>query len=532
LPVSATFQSYSAPIVDNVGPDAGDVTAATEISKWRKQVLTTNSDQPTNVPADLLQRDKALYIDGNWHVGGGKSPLIFVDPSKAKAFASLTPGSVEQVALAAEAATRAFPTWRATTGDHRSRYLRAIASGLAKRKPDLVALQMLNNGKPRFEAEIDVDDAIATFEYYASLAEGIDGQQGQRVDLGDAALTGSTQFEPLGPVALIVAWNFPMVTTAWKVAPALAAGCTAVLKPSEFTTLAELVYGDIASEINLPPGVLNIVPGGGDVGAALCGDRRIRKISFTGSNATGSRVMAAAASRIVPVSLELGGKSPIVILEDAEIEQAAEVASAGIFFNCGQMCSATSRLIVAASIADEFVEAMLSKARLITVGGPDNPDAQMGPLTTREQYEKVLSVFDKARTDGLHCIAGGVADSALGGFFIQPTIYRDVPIDHPVWRDEIFGPVLAIRTFTTVNEAVALANDTEFGLAATVVGGDKVAAEAVARRIDAGHVWVNTPQVFFPNTAWGGFKASGIGRELGPWGLAAYRGIKHMTRAA
>lgn len=493
--------------------------------------MSTNSHQPTNVPANLLQRDKAVYIDGGWHVGGGTSALVFVDPSRAKTFGSLIPGSVAQVALAAEAATRAFTTWRATAGAERSRYLSAIASGLSRRKPDLVALQMLNNGKPRFEAEIDVDDAVATFEYYAGLAEAIDGQQGQTVDLGDTSLAGSTHFEPLGPVGLIVAWNFPMVTTAWKLAPALAAGCTAVLKPSEFTTLAELVYGDIANEIGLPPGVFNIVPGGGDVGAALCADRRIRKISFTGSNATGGRVMAAAASRIVPVSLELGGKSPIVILEDADIEQAVEIASAGIFFNCGQMCSATSRLMVAASIADKFAEAMAARAEQIIIGGPDSPDAQMGPLTTREQFEKVKSVLDKARTEGLNCIAGGAPNVDLGGFFIQPTIYRDVPTDHPIWRDEIFGPVLAIRSFSTVDEAVALANDTDFGLAATVVGSDKDAADAVARRIDAGHVWVNTPQLIFPNTAWGGFKASGIGRELGPWGLAAYRAVKHMTSA-
>lgn len=494
--------------------------------------MNKKSDQPTNVPAELLQREKPVYIDGGWHVGGGTSPLSFVDPSKATTFAKLVPGSVEQVALAAEAAARAFATWRATAGSERARYLRAIASALATRKPDLVALQMLNNGKPRFEAEIDLDDAVATFEYYAGLAEKIDEQQGQTVDLGHAALSGSTQFEPLGPVGLIVAWNFPMVTTAWKVAPALAAGCTAVLKPSEFTTLAELVYGDIASEIGLPPGVLNILPGGGDVGAALCADRRVRKISFTGSNATGSRVMAAAASRIVPVSLELGGKSPIIILEDADIEQAVEIACAGIFFNCGQMCSATSRLIVAASIADKFSAAMVAKAKLLTAGGPDNPDTQMGPLTTREQFEKVTSVMSKARRDGLNCITGGTIDSTLGGFFVQPTIYRDVPTDHPIWRDEIFGPVLAIRSFKTVDEAVALANDTDFGLAATVVGSDKDAAAAVAGRIDAGHVWINTPQLIFPNTAWGGFKASGIGRELGPWGLAAYRGVKHMTRAA
>ncbi|MFD1744845.1 aldehyde dehydrogenase family protein [Rhizobium helianthi] len=483
------------------------------------------------VPTALLERKQTVFIDGQWLDGAGSQPIQAIDPSTGKAFAEFAPASKEQVAQAAAAAANAFSTWRQTSGSERAGFLRAIAKGLQARKPQLVALQMLNSGKPRFEAEIDVDDASATFDYYAELAEGLDGGQGKPVELPLEDLQGATYFEPLGPVALIVPWNFPMVTTAWKLAPALAAGCTAVLKPSEFTTLAEFVYGDLAIESGLPAGVLNIVPGLGDIGAALCADRRFRKISFTGSNATGARVMAAAAQRIVPVSLELGGKSPIVILEDADIDQAVEIASAGIFFNCGQMCSATSRLLVSDKIAEEFIEALVAKAASLNVGGHETAEAEMGPLMNGPQFEKVKAALQQAKADGLNCLTGGAAIAGREGYFVAPTIYRDVPMDNSVWRDEIFGPVLAVRSFSSVEEAIANANDTEFGLAATVVGTDRDKADAVAGRIDAGHVWVNSAQIIFPSTAWGGFKASGIGRELGPWGLSAYRAVKHVTRA-
>ena len=495
--------------------------------------MTTRSFAKTlDVSTALIDRANCVFIDGSWRAGQGAAAISAVDPSTGEAFASFRPASPEQVSDAAEAASRAFASWGKTKSDIRAGYLRAFANGLRARKQELVQLQMLNSGKPRFEAEIDVDDAAATFDYYAGLADQLDANQGRAVDLGQEGIAGATYAEPLGPVALIVAWNFPMVTTAWKLAPALAAGCTAVLKPSEFTTLAELVYGDLALEAGLPAGVLNIVPGAGDVGAALSDNRRFRKISFTGSNATGARVMAAAAARAVPVSLELGGKSPLIVLEDANIAEAVDIAAAGIFFNCGQMCSATSRLLVAEKIADQFTVAVVEKARNLTVAGYDNPDAEMGPLTTAPQFAKVKGVFAQAQADALDCLTGGRALEDRKGYFVEPTIYRNVPQDHAIWQEEIFGPVLALRSFATVEEAISLANDTSFGLAATVVGTDRKAAEAVARQIEAGHVWVNTLQLIFPNTAWGGFKRSGIGRELGPWGLSAYQGIKHITQAA
>lgn len=495
--------------------------------------MTTRTFAATlDVSTALTDRTACVFIDGAWRTGEGSTAIAAVDPSTGETFAQFQPTSPAQVDEAAEAATRAFASWGKMASARRAAYLRSFAEGLRARKSELVHLQMLNSGKPRFEAEIDIDDAAATFDYYAGLADQLDANQGRAVDLGLDGLAGATYAEPLGPVALIVAWNFPLVTTAWKLAPALAAGCTAVLKPSEFTTLAELVYGDLALEAGLPAGVLNIVPGAGDVGAALTGNRRFRKISFTGSNATGARVMAAAAARAVPVSLELGGKSPIIVLEDANIAEAVDIAAAGIFFNCGQMCSATSRLFVAGKIADDFIAALVEKAGKLTVAGYENADAEMGPLTTAPQFARVKSILAQAEADDLECLTGGKAIEGRKGYFVAPTIYRNVPQDHAIWQEEIFGPVLALRSFATVEEAIALANDTSFGLAATVVGTDKHAAAAVARRIEAGHIWVNTIQVIPPNTAWGGFKRSGIGRELGPWGLSAYQGIKHITRPA
>ena len=483
------------------------------------------------ISSSLLDRAEAVFIGGRWLAGKGDTPIAAVDPSTANAFAEFVPASIDQVAEAAEAAQRAFALWRRTSSGERATYLRAIAAALRARKAALAQLQMLNNGKPRFEAEIDVDDAAATFDYYADLAETLDGEQGKSVMLGQDALDGATYVEPLGPVALIVPWNFPMVTTAWKLAPALAAGCTAVLKPSEFTTLAELVYGDIAIEVGLPDGVLNIVTGAGEIGAAMCANRRFRKISFTGSNATGTRIMEAAAKRVVPVSLELGGKSPIVILDDADIAQAVEIAAAGIFYNCGQMCSATSRLLVSDKIADRFTEALIARTAAIAVGGHMMADTEMGPLTTDAPFAKVRATLEAGRASHLECLAGGEVLAEREGYFVAPTIYRNVPQDHPVWREELFGPVLAMRSFASDEEAIFMANDTEFGLAATVIGTDLDRASAMANQIDAGHIWINSLQLIFPSTAWGGFKASGIGRELGPWGLASYFAVKHVTRA-
>lgn len=474
-------------------------------------------------------RPESLFIDGAFRAATGGPRLTVTDPSTGTPFAEIAAAGPADVARATEAAAAAFPAWAALDGATRAGFLRRFAEGLRARTPDLVALQMLNNGKPRAEAELDLSDAAATFDYYAELAADLDARQGTTVPLPDPGFAAATRFEPLGPVGMIVPWNFPLVTSAWKIAPALAAGCTIALKTSEFTPLAELAYGDIAREAGLPPGVLNLLTGAAEAGAALAADRRLRKLSFTGSNAVGAKVMAAAAARCLPVSLELGGKSPIVVFADADLDHAVDCIAGGVFFNAGQMCSATSRLIVEAAVAPALLDRLAERATTLRVGPPTD-EPEMGPITTRPQFEKVARFLDRARAEGLACLAGG--EPAGGpGFFIRPSVYADVPVESFLWRDEIFGPVLAARSFRSEAEAVALANDTDYGLVATIVTADPARAERVAARMEAGHVWINSLQAIFPGTAWGGFKASGIGRELGPWGLAAYYGVKNITVA-
>jgi betaine-aldehyde dehydrogenase len=477
----------------------------------------------------LLERPQSLYIDGKWRAPAVPEPITVLNPSTGEPLSSIAGAGTEEVNDAVAAAQAAFAGWRSMSGRERGAWLDGFAKGLTQRLPALVELQMLNNGKPRGEAETDVRDAIATFEYYADLAAQLDEEQNSKVPLPDSGYSGKTRFEPLGPIGMIVPWNFPLVTSAWKVAPALAAGCTVVLKTSEYTPFAELVYADIAVEIGLPPGVLNILTGSGAAGATLAADRRLRKVSFTGSNAVGSKVMSSAAERCMPVSLELGGKSPIVVFADAPVEQAVEYIIGGIFYNCGQMCSATSRLIIEEGAAAAVLDHLVERCQRLKVGSPFEAGVEMGPLTTAPQYRKVVAALERAETSQLRCLTGGKALHEGGGFFVLPTVYDDVPVENPVWTEEIFGPVLAIRRFQNEPEAIALANRSDFGLVATIVTSDPKRAERVAAEVDAGHVWVNSVQVIFPQTAWGGFKASGIGRELGPWGLHSFTGVKHIT---
>lgn len=479
---------------------------------------------------DLLQRERPLFYAGQWQAASSSQQINAIDPSTGEIFSTLNCASAEDVSEAVAAATTAWKGWRELGGKQRAVYLNKFADGLESRTEVLIQLQMKNNGKPRFEAEIDVGDAIACFKYYATLAEGLEAKQNAAVALPDESFSAKTRLEPVGPVGLIVPWNFPLVTSAWKIAPALAAGCTVVMKNSEVTPLIELVYGDIAREAQLPAGVLNLVVGGAETGAALVQDRRLQKVSFTGSNQVGAKIMSAASTRTLPISLELGGKSPVLVLEDADIDLAIEIICGGIFFNCGQMCSATSRLIVHENIADQVIAGVIAKTKAMKVGSPTEADTEMGPLTSKAQFEQVKKYLQLAKADQLECLIGGNTQTQAG-YFVEPTIYKNVPQDHPIWRDEIFGPVLAIRIFKTEAEGIALSNDTHYGLVATIVSKDTEKAEYLASQIEAGHIWINAPQVIYPETTWGGFKASGIGRELGPWGLNAYLGVKNLTIA-
>ncbi|HWK72876.1 MAG TPA: aldehyde dehydrogenase family protein [Povalibacter sp.] len=475
-----------------------------------------------------------LFIDGQWASPILGATLPVINPAKEERIADVAAGSREDVDRAVNAARTAFNQWRKTTGAQRAKYLRAIASAIRSREEELAALSSLNNGKPLFEARIDIGDAAATYEYYATLAEQLDQRQNARVTLAAEGFASTTRLDPAGVVGLIVPWNFPFVTTAWKVAPALAAGCTVVLKPSEVTPLVELELGAIAQAVQLPNGVLNIVNGtGSEVGQVLVQHPGIDKISFTGSNRIGERVMQTAAQQIKNVSLELGGKSPMLVFDDADVEHAVEWILGGIFFNCGQMCSATSRLLVQAGIAPQLLQKLKTAAEALQLGDAFTDGVTMGPLTSAAQLKTVLGYIERGIAEGLTLLTGGKRASGFDrGYFVEPTIFVDVPTTSPLWREEIFGPVLCVRTFATEDEAIALANDSDFGLAAGIITGDAARAERVAQALEAGHIWINSLQVLFPETSWGGFKRSGIGRELGPWGLDAYLEVKHITQPA
>ncbi|SDY33164.1 aldehyde dehydrogenase family protein [Pseudomonas salomonii] len=473
-----------------------------------------------------------VFINGQWRAG--HEVLEVINPATEATLAHVSVGDASAVQLAVDAASAAFVDWSNSSGRDRGALLRKVAHGVSKQREQLMQLQSSNNGKPLFEAGIDVDDVIATFEYYAGICDAMDAGQDSPVALPGDDFSARLRREPCGVVGLIVPWNFPMVTTAWKLAPALAAGCCVVLKPSEVTPLAELRLARIIAEAGFPTGVFNLVCGTGlAVGAPLAADRRVAKISFTGSNAVGVQVMQRAAETIKGVSLGLGGKSSLLVLADADLDLAVELACGGGFFNAGQICSATSRVLVADNLADEFLQRLQARAEGIRVADPFAKDVEMGALINRAQYQRVLGHIQRGIDEGARLLCGGARPEGLEkGFFIRPTVFTDVPPGSALWNEEIFGPVLCVRRFATEAEAIALANDSDFGLVASVVSANIDTAERVANALQAGLVWINAPQVIFPQTAWGGYKQSSIGRELGPWGLAAFQEIKHVIRAS
>lgn len=477
-----------------------------------------------------MQRLDHQFIDNQWVPTRGSRRLSVTNPYTEETIAEVTAGDPADVDAAVAAARRALPAWSALSGAERAHYLDGFAEALTRHRDELVRLSSTNNGKVLAEAGIDLDDAIACYRYYARQARELDTRQGESVALDMAGVEARTYHDPVGVVGLITPWNFPLVTSAWKLAPALAAGCTAVLKPSEVTPLPERALAEIALEIDLPAGVLNLLLGDGEgVGAPLSEHRGIDKISFTGSNHVGEAVMRAAADGSRGVSLELGGKSPIVVMEDADPEQAADWVMAGIYFNAGQICSATSRLLVHEAIAEPLYQALGERIDAMTLGDPLQDGTDMGPLTSARQREAIQHYLNLAETEGLDAVRDiRHRELPSQGFFAAPTLYRDVPIDSRLWREEIFGPVLCARSVSSEEEAIKLANASDFGLAATVVCGEGERAKRIGRQLQAGTIWYNSEQLVLPETGWGGFRRSGIGRELGPWGLSAYLEVKHI----
>jgi betaine-aldehyde dehydrogenase len=475
------------------------------------------------------------YIAGAWCDSADARRLPVFDPSSESLLAEVAQGSAADVDRAVRAAAAAQPAWQQLGGVRRAAVLRAIAAGVQANEPALATLQSRNNGKPLAEARLDVADVVSCFEYYAQLAEALERAGDTPVPLPDAQFEARVRREPYGVVGMIVPWNFPMVTTAWKLAPALAAGNTVVLKPSEVTPLPELAFAQIVDDAlraaAAAPGVFNVVVGTGpDVGAPLVAHPLVRKISFTGSNAVGTRIAQSAAETVKGVSLEMGGKSAIVVFDDADLDQACALVIGGALMNAGQMCSATSRVLMQRGIAEPLSRALVAAAQAMRIGDPLAEGTELGPLSSAAQWQRVQGYLDLAAEERLTRLCGGERVGSRGRF-MRPAIYADVPSTSRLWREEIFGPVMCLRSFADEAEAVALANDSEYGLVATVVTRDAARAARVANSIDAGLVWLNMPQLIFPQTAWGGMKRSSIGRELGPWGLAAFQQIKHVVSA-
>jgi len=469
------------------------------------------------------------YINGEWDAGVGSTPVI--NPATEEVFAKVAKGSAADVDRAVSAATKAFKSWGKLRGAERAVYMRRMVAYIRDKMEDLIAIQQTNSGKPRQEAINDIADSANVIEYYAGVAEQLDERQYSPVDYELPQQASHTRFEPMGPVGFILPWNFPMKICSWKLGPALAAGCTVVIKPAAVTPFIENEWAAAAEAAGLPAGVLNIVNGSGrEIGNAMTSHPGLRKISFTGSTPTGIDIMKKVAEDVKNIGLELGGKSPIIVFDDADLDLAARLVDEGIFYNCGQCCNATGRLLVQEGIAPKLIECLKEIAERKIIGDPSNRDAQMGPQTSEAQYRTVMGYLEAAKEEGLNLLTGGGrAEGFDKGYFVQPTIYTDVPEDSKLWMEEIFGPVLCVRTFKTTEEAIAAGNNTEFGLAATVVTENDDTATQVIEGLEAGHIYQNSSVSIQPASSWGGFKQSGIGRELGPWGLSGFLEVKTIT---
>ncbi|CAF2087063.1 BnaA06g20780D [Brassica napus] len=480
---------------------------------------------------------RQLFIGGQWTEPLRRQTLPVVNPATEDIIGYIPAATSEDVELAVEAARKALTRnqgkdWSKASGAVRARYLRAIAAKVTERKSELANLEAIDCGKPLDEAAWDMDDVAGCFEYYADLAQGLDSKQKAPLSLPLDTFKGYVLKEPIGVVGLITPWNYPLLMAVWKVAPALAAGCTAILKPSELASVTCLELADICREVGLPPGVLNILTGlGTEAGAPLASHPHVDKIVFTGSTATGSNIMTSAAKLVKPVSLELGGKSPIIVFDDVKIDKAVEWTMFGCFWTNGQICSATSRLLVHEKIADEFLDKLVKWTKNIKISDPFEEGCRLGPVVSKGQYERVVKFVSNARKEGATVLCGGARPGHLKkGYFVEPAIISNVTTSMEIWRDEVFGPVLCVKTFSTEDEAIQLANDSQYGLAGAVLSNDLERCDRVSKAFEAGIVWVNCSQPCFCQAPWGGTKRSGFGRELGEWGLENYLSVKQVTQ--